>query len=176
MSVSNQVYIFLGFVVIGIVIAVIFDFFRCYRKIKKCSELSVLIQDIIYFVLVAVIIMLGIIYILNSSFRFYIFLAIIIGCMIHIGFFSKYMMKIYEVFFMTLKTFFSFILVPLQLNIEIGKKIWSILRKMIKKCCKLFSYMVSYLRKLLKSGKNKLPKKKKIKKQKRVKNEKKNPK
>ena len=39
MYVSNQVIDFIEFVLIGVLIASIFDFFRAYRKIKKVKEI-----------------------------------------------------------------------------------------------------------------------------------------
>lgn len=56
MYVSNQVIDFIEFVLIGVLIASIFDFFRAYRKIKKVSTLTVMIQDSIYFIIVTMVI------------------------------------------------------------------------------------------------------------------------
>ena len=61
MYVSNQVIDFIEFVLIGVLIASIFDFFRAYRKIKKVSTLTVMIQDSIYFIIVTMVIIFSII-------------------------------------------------------------------------------------------------------------------
>ena len=61
MYVSNQVVDFIEFVLIGVIIASIFDLFRGYRKIKHVSTVSVMIQDVIYFIIVTIIIIFSII-------------------------------------------------------------------------------------------------------------------
>lgn len=69
---------FIEFVFIGILIALVFDFFRAYRKYKKVNYIGVIFQDIIFFLIVSIIIIFSIIYILDSNIRIYIFLAVII--------------------------------------------------------------------------------------------------
>ena len=78
MYVSNQVIDFIEFVLIGVLIASIFDFFRAYRKIKKVSTLTVMIQDSIYFIIVTMVIIFSIIKLLDSQIRLYVFLGILL--------------------------------------------------------------------------------------------------
>lgn len=134
-----------GFFVIGIIIAIIFDFFRSYRSLKRISSIKVIIQDIIYFFIATFVIFWGIINILDSSIRLYIFLAIILGSVIYFIFFSKYIKKIYTGFFKTFKKLFEFFLLPLKLNIYILVKICMITKKIIKKCCKKFFYVITWI-------------------------------
>ena len=68
---------FIEFVALGILIALIFDFFRAYRKYKKVNYIGVIFQDIIFFLIVSLIIIFSIVYILDSNIRIYIFLAVI---------------------------------------------------------------------------------------------------
>ena len=100
--VANQVMNFLQFITIGIIIALIFDFFRAYRTRKKVSNFSVMIQDIIYFFIVTIIIVFSIVNFLDSSLRLYVFIAIVIGIMIYISILSKFILKIYDAFFKSL--------------------------------------------------------------------------
>lgn len=54
---SNQAYIFLIFILTGIIIGLIFDVFRAIRKSFKISDFFTYIQDIIFWLLVGSIIM-----------------------------------------------------------------------------------------------------------------------
>ena len=106
-------------IAIGIIIAIIFDFFRTYRSLKRVSSMKVIVQDIIYFFVSTFIILWGIINILDSSIRLYIFIAIILGSALHFAFFSKYSQKVYRVLFKTSKEIIDFFLLPLNLILYI---------------------------------------------------------
>lgn len=54
---SNQAYIFLVFILTGIIIGLIFDVFRAVRKSFKINDFFTYIQDIIFWLLVGSIIM-----------------------------------------------------------------------------------------------------------------------
>ena len=144
-NVVEQLTEFFDFVIIGIVIALIFDFFRAYRKYKKVSNNGLIFQDILFFSIVSIIIIFSIIYILDSNMRLFIFLAVIIGILIYISIFSKYFLKIYDTI---IKLFFdtiSFIFLPIRLNLQIIFIVLNFFKKYIKKCCKMFLYMISFL-------------------------------
>ena len=158
----NQLLDFIGFTFIGIVIAIIFDFFRALRKIKKIPPLIVIIQDIIYFIIATLIIMLGIINILDTNMRFYIFIAIILGCTIHFSFLSKYTIKLYILLFKTSKNIINFIILPLYLCIYVIAKFCIFIKKIVKKCCKKFFYVITLFKNSLKIKKNKVKKQKKV--------------
>lgn len=143
MYVSNQLLDFIEFVLIGNIIACIFDLFRAYRKFKEVSTRSVIIQDIIYFIIVTCMIIFSIIKLLDSQIRVYIFLGLIIGCAIYFSTISKYILKIYVLFFTTFRKILSVIFLPIILNIQVFTKIVKKMKKIWKKCCKMFLYMVS---------------------------------
>lgn len=148
-SVTEQLIEFFEFVFIGIVIALIFDFFRAYRKIKKVKDKSVIMQDILFFLIVSIILVFSNIYILNSDFRIYIIMAVLVGILIYIAIFSKYFLKIYTI---VIKLFFdiiSFIFIPFKYILQIICKIYSFLNKYIKKYCKKFFYVIFFMYKKL---------------------------
>ena len=89
LSITEQLIDFLQFVLIGVIISIIFDFFRSYRMNKKVSNISVMIQDILFFVIATIIIIMGIVYILDSDLRLFVFLAIILGIFIYVTLLSK---------------------------------------------------------------------------------------
>ncbi len=137
--------ILFGFFIIGIIIAIIFDFFRTYRSLKRVSSMKVIVQDIIYFFVSTFIILWGIINILDSSIRLYIFIAIILGSALHFTFFSKYSQKVYKFLFKTSKEIIDFFLLPLNLILYIILKNCIILKKFVKKCCKKFFNMLTFI-------------------------------
>lgn len=148
MYVSSQLIDFFEYVLIGAIIACVFDFFRAYRKLKKVSVVAVIIQDIIFFIIVTVIIVYSIIKLLDSQIRLYIIIAIILGCSIYFCTISKFVIKIYMSFFNMSKEIITSIFLPTLLNIQIFQKISVFLKKIWKKCCKMFFYMISFMYKL----------------------------
>lgn len=79
----SQEQVFLLFFIIGIIIAIIFDFFRAIRKNFKTSDNAILIQDIIFILLSAFLIIYSIIYLNGGAVRFYLFLGIFFGITIY---------------------------------------------------------------------------------------------
>ncbi len=146
-SVTEQLIDFFQFVMIGILISLIFDFFRAYRHVKgkRNSAISVMVQDIIYFFIVTIIIVLGIIYILDSSLRFYVFIAMILGIVVYISLLSRFFLKLYNIVIKEIINVTKFIFLPIELNLHINTKIINIFKKYIKKCCKNIFNMISYL-------------------------------
>ncbi len=169
MYISNELFTFFKFILIGIVISMIFDFFRAYRKTKKVSNKVVVIQDIMYFCIATTIVTFSIVLFLDSIIRLYVFIAIIIGCLIYLSMFSKYIMNIYIWSLKTIKYMFGFILTPIKLVIQLLAKIHNFFKKYVKKCCKKIKYMVSYLHTKFFSVIKKLKFKKKVKKSKKSK-------
>lgn len=150
MLIKSQISDFIGFFVIGMLIAVIFDFFRTFRSLKKVSSTNVILQDIVYFFIATFVIFWGIINVLDSSIRLYIFLAIGLGSVFHFVFFSKYTKKIYIFGFRISKKVFNFFLLPIYLILYIILKNCIIMKKIIKKCCKKFFYVITFILKKLK--------------------------
>ena len=109
-----------------------------------------IIQDILFFIISTCIIMFGIINILDSSLRLYIFVAIILGSFLHFTFFSKYFLKLYNFLFKASYEIFEFIFLPFKLIIYVVIKVCIKIQKIVKKCCKKFCYMVTFSKKLVK--------------------------
>lgn len=149
MLIATQLSDFVGFFLIGVLIAIIFDFFRTYRQLKKTSVITVIIQDIIYFFIATSIIIIGVVNILDSNMRLYIFIAIILGCITHFIFLSKHIINLYKIIFRTSKAILEFIFLPLNLILYIIVKICIFIQKITKKCCKKFFYVITFVKKLL---------------------------
>lgn len=143
MNVTNQVIEFIKFTGIGIILAIIFDFFRAYRKFKKPTNSELIIQDILYFSIATIIIIVGIINILESSIRFYVILAMIVGIVIHAYKISKYTIRLFMAFFKVSRSIFEFFNITIAFYKQIVIKIVNLLQKLVEKYCKKFFYVVS---------------------------------
>ena len=90
----NQVYLFLIFIINGILIGIIFDIFRILRRSFKTSNLVTSLEDVLFWIISALLIMYSIFKFNNGQFRLYIFIGIFLGIAIYMLFFSKYIIKI----------------------------------------------------------------------------------
>ncbi len=152
MSILKQVNDFIFFIMLGIVISCIFDIFRTLRKIRKKNSIYVvMIQDIIFFIIITIVSIIYIVTILDDNIRFYMFIAMIIGIALSRKIISKYLIKLYSMLFYSIKNFVLFLCVPLELNYCI---ICKFMQKISKKCCKMFSFMITLKCKLLSNLKN----------------------
>lgn len=118
--ITNQAYIFLIFIVKGITIGLLFDIFRILRLSFKTKDIITYIEDILFWLLTAFIILYSIFKFNNGEIRFFIFLALALGVLLYITAFSssivklgvyviKYIKKISKKFFNMLKMPFIFI-------------------------------------------------------------------
>lgn len=139
------------FFLLGFVIAIIFDFFRAYRKFKRPTDIEVLIQDIIFFFITTIIVIFGIINILDSNIRLYIFIAVFSGIGIYLSIISKYVIKIYNRFFEVIDSIIEFIFTPFYLFKQIIIFIFKKIHKICKICCKKFLYMLILIKRGIRS-------------------------
>jgi spore cortex biosynthesis protein YabQ len=92
-SVSTQAYIFLYSVLIGMFIAFIYDIFRIKRKVVKTGVLFLYIEDLLFWIIVAIFVFIHVCYFNDGEFRFYILAGAIIGVIIYILLLSKIIVK-----------------------------------------------------------------------------------
>jgi len=90
----SQFYSFLIFIGIGIILVLIFDVFRIFRKTFKTSDLVTTIEDIIFAIIAAFILLYSIFKFNSGEIRSYIFLGIITGATAYIATVSKFFIKI----------------------------------------------------------------------------------
>lgn len=151
MPFSSHIFEFLIFVLVGAFIGIIFDFFRAYRKTKKVSNLSINIQDIIYFLIVLLVLFISIFFFIETkNIRGYIFIAIIVGIFIYIKLFSKFVVSVLIKFIKVQNSIISFVILPEKMFFEILIEIVNFFKKYIKKCCKKFYYVISLNKKKVK--------------------------
>ena len=93
--IQEEVYVFLWSIVIGIILALIFDFFRLMRRKGNTRNFVVYIQDIIYWLIVAVIIITSAFITNDGEIRGFMFIGYIIGAIFYLFIFSKFFLKIF---------------------------------------------------------------------------------
>ena len=65
----NEFSIFLAFVLIGIIISFIFDFFRILRRVYKTPDFITILEDIAFWLISGIILLLGIFVLNNGNIR-----------------------------------------------------------------------------------------------------------
>ena len=90
----NQIYVFLIFIIDGILIGLLFDFFRILRKSFHTSNVMTYIEDIMFWILTGIIIMYTLYVVCCGEIRIYMFIGIFIGVCMYILTISKYIINI----------------------------------------------------------------------------------
>lgn len=92
--IQNQVYVFFWSILVGVILALIFDFFRLMRRKGKIKNIVVYLQDVLYWIIVTFIIILSAFLTNNGELRGYMFFGYIIGAIFYLLIFSKLFLKI----------------------------------------------------------------------------------
>lgn len=123
---TNQAYIFLIFIINGIVIGLLFDFFRILRKTFNTKDFAIYIEDIIFWILTGCTLLYSICTYNNGEIRFYMFLGVILGIIIYMLFISSYIIKINVKIFGLIKNFvekiIAIIIAPFKYLYKITKR------------------------------------------------------
>lgn len=126
--INNQAYLFLIFNINGIIIGLLFDFFRILRKILKTNNFFTYLEDIFFWILTGILVLYSIYYFNNGEIRAFMFFGIILGFLIYILSISKYIISFFVYisdFIKTIiKNIIKLILIPSKLIIKIMKKIF----------------------------------------------------
>ena len=122
-----QLYNFFIFIVLGLIIALIFDLFRILRKKFKTNNIITYIEDILFWIISGFLINSAIFQFNDGELRLYLFLGLSIGIVMYMLLFTKFINMI-----------FLKILTPVQILIDfflsLLKKIYNFINKTIKKC------------------------------------------
>ena len=126
--VTNQAYLFLIFIINGIIIGILFDFFRILRKSFKTSDIITYFEDLLFWILTGIIILYSIFTFNNGEIRLFIFLAITIGVIAYMLLFSFYVIKvnvlIIKFFKKMIIKIFNFLSTPCKFIYKFTKKIF----------------------------------------------------
>lgn len=144
MELKDETISFFMFILLGILVGIIFDFFRAIRKVKKYKEKYIYLQDIIFFLVVGIVLASVLIYKLEEELRLYLFLSLFLGVVIYISTISMLIIKIFISIIKISDEIVKFIFLPLTLYKYIFVTIYVFLTKKCKKCCNNFHNMISY--------------------------------
>ena len=141
---QNQAYLFIVFSLTGVIIGLLFDFFRILRRSFKTSNIITYFEDVLFWILTGALILYNIWYFNNGEIRIYMFLGIIMGGLIYmftlsniiISLLSKILISIVKVLELPFKTLFSifhkFFTVIMKIFNNFSKKLKIKKGKMVK--------------------------------------------
>ena len=127
--ITNKAYIFIIFVIVGIIIGIIFDFFRILRKSFKTRDFITYIEDIIFWIISGIILIYAMCKFTDGELRFYTIIGLSLGAIIYLLTVSKYVIKISVFVINILK---KILLYPLLIIFKIYKNIKNV-KKLQKK-------------------------------------------
>lgn len=114
----DQCKTFCVFFVVGILIGIIFDFFRALRKNFKTNNIIIYIEDILFFIIIGALFLKSVLIFSFGEIRFYIFIAIIFGIITYILTIEKICMIIFETFLYSIKKIILFLITILKIPIK----------------------------------------------------------
>ncbi len=134
----NQAYLFLIFILNGILIGVIFDIFRILRKSFCTPNIVTYIEDSLFWLISAFIVLYSLFVFNNGEIRGYIFIGIICGIALYILFLSRFVVKISVKIILFLKkvvySVLKVIIYPIRIILNKAKNVISFINNLIKKC------------------------------------------
>ena len=131
--IDNQMKIFAVFILDGLLIGLLFDFFRIIRKTIKTPNIITYIQDIIFWILTGILIIYTIFVYNNGQIILYMFLAIVIGVLIYFITIIKKILNVVLNIIEFMKKVIKLIIKPLQIIIQPARHIYNKIIKNIEK-------------------------------------------
>lgn len=121
---QNQIYIFNSFILNGILIGILFDIFRVFRKSFKTPDMITYIEDVVFGILSGLLVLFTIMKINNGEIRVYLFIGIILGLILYLLIFSNIFIKVSVYILMIIKKVVRIlIIIPTKFICKILKKI-----------------------------------------------------
>jgi len=133
---QNQAYLFLVFSLTGVVIGILFDIFRIFRKTIKTHNILTYIEDILFWILTGLLVLYNIWYFNDGEIRIYMFLGIILGTLIYMSTLSKFVILIFSTI---LELIIKILKIPLKTILLVFRKISTALVSIFEKISKKFT-------------------------------------
>ena len=127
---QDQAYLFIVFSLTGVIIGLLFDFFRILRRSFKTSNIITYFEDVLFWILTGVLILYNIWYFNNGEIRIYMFLGIIMGLLIYMLTLSNIIVSLFS---KILKMLIRILEIPFKTIISIFHKIITIIIKIFNK-------------------------------------------
>ena len=121
--VASQTYLFLIFVLNGVVIGLILDLFRVLRKTFKTSNVITYIEDILFWILAGISIIFFMYNFSDGTIRLFMIIALFLGLLFYILSISKYVIKIFVFFINILKNLFKTIIKVTSIPVKLIYKV-----------------------------------------------------
>lgn len=125
--VTNQAVLFLIFVINGIAIGLLFDVFRILRRTFHTNDAMTYLEDILFWLLTGCILLYSIFTFNQGEIRLFLFIGILLGCILYLLTFSRWIMKISVAILTFLKNtigkILSILFYPIKLVFQWIKKI-----------------------------------------------------
>lgn len=116
--VEDQALIFIVFTFTGILLGIIFDFFRVFRRTFNTIDFITYLEDILYWILAGIIVLYNIWFFNNGEIRFFMIIGIVMGAIIYSLLFSPILIKIETMLLTKLKNiimfFYKIIIIPIE--------------------------------------------------------------
>lgn len=122
--VTNQAQLFIIFIIDGILIGLLFDFFRIARKVFRTSDFVTYIEDILFWILAGILVLYSIFVFNNGELRFFMFIGILLGAIVYMLLLSSHIIKINVQIINFIKRILKFLLIPFQFIYKILNKIF----------------------------------------------------
>ena len=119
----NQAYLFLIFAFNGVVIGLIFDFFRILRKTFKTSNVITYIEDILFWILAGISIIFFMYNFSDGTIRLFMIIALLLGFLLYILSISNFIIKIFVFFINILKNLFKTIIKVTSIPVKLIYKV-----------------------------------------------------
>ena len=116
--VTNQVQLFFIFILNGILIGLLFDFFRISRKVINTSDFVTYVEDILFWIITGFSILYSTFVFNNGELRFFMFLGIILGAIFYMVLISSYIVKINIKIIEQIKSFIKILITPIKFIIK----------------------------------------------------------
>lgn len=145
---QNQTYAFVMFILNGLLIGILFDIFRIFRKSFKTPDWITYIEDTLFWILSGLILLYSIFKFNNGELRFFVFMGVIFGISIYILIFSKMFIKVCVYIINFIKKLFKIlIIIPTKFIIKIlNKTIYNPFIFLYKNIAKLIRKTMSFFR------------------------------
>lgn len=133
--ITNQAILFLIFCINGIIIGLLFDFFRILRRSFKTHDIVTYIQDVLFWILTGFILLYSIFTFNNGEIRLFMFLGVALGIIFYMLCLSSYIIKVNVIII----KFFKNIIIKIFGIISIPfKAIYNLMRKIFFKPISFF--------------------------------------
>lgn len=126
--VTNQAYLFLIFVLNGILIGLLFDFFRILRRSFSGKDWITYLEDVLFWILTGAILLYSIFAFNNGEIRLFMLIGVLLGGIFYLLTVSKYIIKISVIIIKAIKNvinkIFNILFLPFKYFYKLLRKLF----------------------------------------------------